>query len=80
MTYKTITEARTNLYGLIDDVCENHEPVHIQGKRGAAVLVAEEDWHAIQETLHLLSIPGLKESILRGGKISIKACKTTLNW
>jgi prevent-host-death family protein len=60
------TEARKRLYALIDEVGDSHEPVQITGKRGNAVLLEEADWNAIQETLHLVSIPGMRESILDG--------------
>jgi prevent-host-death family protein len=60
------TEARSRLYSLIDEVCQFDEPVQINGKRGNAVLLSEADWNAIQETLHLVSIPGMRESILEG--------------
>ncbi|MCP9840189.1 type II toxin-antitoxin system Phd/YefM family antitoxin [Synechococcus sp. J7-Johnson] len=60
------TEARKRLYALIDEVGNSHEPVQITGKRGNAVLLSEADWNAIQETLHLVSIPGMRESILDG--------------
>ncbi|MCP9849203.1 type II toxin-antitoxin system Phd/YefM family antitoxin [Cyanobium sp. Morenito 9A2] len=60
------TEARKRLYALIDEVGDSHEPVQITGKRGNAVLLSEADWNAIQETLHLVSIPGMRESILAG--------------
>ena len=61
-----VTEARARLYQLIDDTTANHEPVIITGKRGNAVLLAEEDWNAMNETLHLLSVPGMRESIVEG--------------
>jgi len=60
------TEARRRLYSLIDEVGESHEPVQINGKRGNAVLLSEADWNAIQESLHLVSIPGMRQSILEG--------------
>ena len=66
MTTLNVTEARANLYKLIDDTSTNHQPVVITGKRGNAVLLAEDDWNAINETLHLLSVPGMRESILEG--------------
>lgn len=59
----TASEARANLYRLIDQTAETHKPVVISGKRANAVLVSEEDWSAIQETLHLLAVPGMRESI-----------------
>lgn len=61
-----VTQARSNLYKLLDETAASHEPVHITGKRGNAVLLSEEDWRAIQETLYLLSIPGMRESIREG--------------
>ena len=60
------TEARKRLYALIDEVGDSHEPVQITGKRGNAVLLSEADWNAMQETLHLVSIPGMRVSILDG--------------
>jgi len=66
MTTMSATEARKQLYRLLDEVSRSHEPVQITGKRGNAVLVSEDDWRAVQETLYLVSIPGLRESILEG--------------
>ena len=75
-----VTEARAKLYKLIDDTTVSHEPVVITGKRGNAVLLAEDDWNAINETLHLLSVPGMRESILEGMQESIDSAATELNW
>ena len=61
MTILNATEARSKLYSLIDEATETHQPVVITGKRGNAVLVSEEDWNAISETLHLLSVPGMRD-------------------
>ena len=80
MTTLTATEARKQLYTLLDDVSESHTPVQITGKRHSAVLVAEEDWHAIQETLHLDSIPGMSASITKGLNTPINECYKELNW
>ena len=80
MTTLNVTEARANLYKLIDETSVSHEPVVITGKRGNAVLLAEEDWNAINETLHLLSVPGMRESILEGMQESIDPAATELNW
>ena len=80
MTTLNVTEARANLYKLIDDTTVSHEPVVITGKRGNAVLLAEDDWNAINETLHLLSVPGMRESILEGMQESIDVAATELNW
>ena len=62
-TLVTVSEARANLYRLIDQTAESNQPIHISGKRGSAVLVSAEDWQAIQETLYLLSVPRMRESI-----------------
>ena len=66
MTTVTATEARKQLYKLLDDVSDSHEPVQITGKRGNAVLVGEDDWRAVQETLFLESMPGMRETIIEG--------------
>ena len=63
MPILTASEARANLYRLIDQAAESHEPILIAGKRSSAVLVSEADWKAIQETMYLLSIPGMRKSI-----------------
>ena len=80
MTTLTASEARANLYRLIDQTAESHEPILISGKRGSAVLVAEEDWKAIQETLFLLSIPGMRESIKHGMAEPLSESATELDW
>ncbi len=80
MTTVTATEARKQLYKLIDDVAESHEPVQITGKRGNAVLVGEDDWRAVQETLHLVSIPGMRESILEGMAKPVEDLEGQLDW
>ena len=80
MTTVNVTEARANLYKLIDDVSVSHEPVVITGKRGNAVLLAEDDWNAITETLHLLSVPGMRESILEGMRENLEDTSNELEW
>jgi len=80
MTTLTATEARKRLYRLMGDVPESHEAVQIAGKRNSAVLVSEEDWRAIQETLYLMSMPGMKESIVKGLRTPLKKCSKELNW
>jgi antitoxin YefM len=80
MTTLNVTEARANLYKLIDEISVSHQPVIITGKRGNAVLLAEDDWNAINETLHLLSVPGMRESIVEGMQESIDSAATELNW
>ena len=74
------TEARSRLYKLLDEIAESHEPVLITGKRANAVLIAENDWRSIQETLYLLSIPGMRESIREGLKTPIEECSDKLDW
>ena len=80
MTTLTATEARKNIYSLVDEVNESHEAIQIQGKRSSAVLIAEEDWRALQETLYLSSVTGMKKSILKGMKTPIRKCSKKLVW
>ena len=80
MTTVNVTEARANLYKLIDDASVGHEPVVITGKRGNAVLLAEDDWNAINETLYLLSVPGMRESIIVGMQENLEETSTELEW
>jgi len=80
MTTLTASEARANLYRLMDQAAESHQPIVISGKRSNAVLVAEEDWAAIQETLFLLSVPSMRESIKTGMAETIDSCSTDLDW
>ena len=80
MTTISATKARTNLYTLIDETNESHEPIQITGKRGNAVLVSEDDWRAIQESLYLQSIPGMVESIKKARKEGPGKASKELNW
>jgi len=80
MTIYTATQARSNLYKLIDQVSKSHKPIHISSKNAGAVLISEEDWSAIQETLYLLSMPGMGESIKKGLKTPLKKCDEELDW
>jgi prevent-host-death family protein len=80
MTTLTASEARASLYRLIDETSDNHQPVLITGKRHNAVLVSEEDWASIQETLFLLSVPGMRESVREGLAMPIEACDKELSW
>jgi prevent-host-death family protein len=80
MTTITATKARAKLYQLVDRSAESHEPIQITGKRNNAVLISEDDWRSIQETLHLVSIPGMKESIIAGGKTPVKKCLKKIDW
>jgi len=80
MTTVTATEARTKLYKLIDETASGHLPITITGKRGNAVLLSEDDWNAIQETLYLLSITGMRESIRQGLKTPLSKCTKDIVW
>jgi len=80
MKTKTATQARKEIYNLIDEISNSHEPLQIMGKRSNAVLVSEEDWNAIQETLYLVSIPGMRESILEGMNTPLEECDDTPLW
>ena len=76
----SVTKARSNLYQLIDETSNIHEPIQITGKRSNAILISEDDWRAIQETLYLTSIPGMRESIQQGLKTPIDDCSEALDW
>ncbi|HAR97922.1 MAG TPA: type II toxin-antitoxin system prevent-host-death family antitoxin [Syntrophus sp. (in: bacteria)] len=80
MTTLSASEARKRLYNLVDEVKETHRPVQIVGKRSNAVLVSEEDWKAIEETLCLASIPGMRESIKKGLKTPVEKCEEDAGW
>ena len=80
MTTLTATEARKSLYSLLDDVAESHKAIQITGKRHSAVLVSGDDWNAIQETLYLLSIPGMRESIRKGLDTPLAKCSKDAGW
>ena len=80
MTTLTASSARANLYRLIDQVAESHQPVHITGRRTSAVLVSSEDWQAIQETLYQLSVPDMRKSISKGKAEPLEKSNKTLKW
>jgi len=80
MTTLSATEARKTLYNLLDDVALSHDPIQIVGKRNSAVLVSEDDWRAIQETLYLTSISGIRESIIDGLNTPVSKCSKELAW
>ena len=80
MTILNVTEARAKLYSLIDEAADSHHPIIIRGKRGNAVLISEEDWNAISETLHLMSIPGMGESIKEGMETPVSECSEEIDW
>lgn len=80
MTTINATEARAKLYNLIDQAAETHQPIVITGKRNNAILLSEEDWSAINETLYLLSVPGMRESIKEGLTQNLDECSKELDW
>ena len=80
MTTMTASRARAQLYRLLDQASHGHEPIQITGKRGNAILLSEEDWRAVQETLYLISIPGMRASIRKGLKTPLSKLSKTVNW
>ena len=80
MTRITATEARRRLFALLDEVAESGEPIQIAGKRHSAVLVSEDDWRAVQETLYLATIPGMRDSIRKGLDTPVDKCAKELDW
>ena len=80
MTTLNVTEARSKLYKLIDETLNTHQPITITGKRGNAVLISEDDWKSVEETLFLLSIPGMRDSIREGMSESISDLDTQVDW
>jgi len=80
MSVLTASKARANLYRLIDQAADSHDPILIAGKRNSAVLVSEEDWNAIQETMHLMSVPGMRKSIRDAMAEPLAASAKVLRW
>jgi len=80
MSSINITNARKDLYRIVESVNMSHEPIHITGKNSSAVLIGEEDWKSIEETLYLISIPGMRESILDGMNTPIDELDSDLDW
>lgn len=76
----TATKARNSIYKLIDETAKESKPIQITGKRSNAVLISEDDWNSIQETLYLLSIPGMEKSLLEGMKEPIEKCTDKVIW
>ena len=80
MTSLPVTKARSTLYQLLDEAAASHEPIQITGKRRNGVLISEEDWRSIQETLYLLSVPGMRESIRRGMREPLRKSSKNPGW
>ena len=74
----TATQARKDIYNLVAQTELNHEPVQITGKQNNAILLSESDWNDIQETLYLMSVPGMSESIIKGMETPLDECDDTL--
>lgn len=74
------TSLRKDVYNLLESVEQGHEPIQITSKRANAILIGESDWRAIQETLYLLSVPGMRESLLEGKNSSLDECDKELDW
>jgi antitoxin YefM len=80
MTTLTATQARANFFKLLEQAALSHEPIQITGRRQNAVLISEEDFHAMQETLYLLGIPGMKKSLLKAKKAPLKSYTKKRPW
>jgi prevent-host-death family protein len=80
MTTLNVSKARADLYRLIDQVVKSHKPIMISGKRANGVLISEEDWSAIQETLFLLGIPDMRKSIKDAISEPLSTSKSTIKW
>jgi prevent-host-death family protein len=80
MTTLPATQARAKLYALMDETAQSHQPIQITGKRNNSILISQEDWSAIQETLFLLSVPGMRDSIKQGMAEPVEDCSTSLSW
>jgi len=76
----TASKAKADLSKLLEEAASSHRPIQIAGKRASGVLISEEDWRSIQETLYLLSIPGMRESIREGLATPIEECSQELEW
>jgi antitoxin YefM len=77
---RTVEARKAKVSELLAESEKSHEPIHIIGKKNAAVLISVDDWHAIEETLYLLSIPKMRESIVRGLKTPVEKCSAELSW
>lgn len=80
MSSINITNARKNLYKIVESVNQSHDPIHISGKNASAVLIGEDDWKSIKETMYLLSIPGMRDSLIEGMNTPFSDLDSQLNW
>lgn len=80
MNAYTPTQARANLFKLIEETNQSHSPVYIIGKNSKAVLLSEDDYRSMMETLYIMSIPGMKDSILKASKAPLSDFSETIDW
>ena len=80
MNVITVSNARKALHKLVVEVAFSHKPLLITGRNARAVLVSEDDWKAINETLHLLSLQGMRASIIEGLKTPLEDCDEFIEW
>jgi prevent-host-death family protein len=80
MTTLTATQARTQIFKLLDETAASHQPIQITGRRNNGVLLSEEDFRAMQETLYLVGVPGMKASLLKAKKAPLKAYSKKRPW
>lgn len=80
MVSMTASQVRAKLFRLMDETAASHEPILITGKRVNSVLISEDDWKSIQETLYLASVPGMRESIVEGMRTPSAKMSRKLTW
>ena len=76
----TVSEARANIFRLMEQIADSHEPILVTGKHTNTVMISEEDWRGIQETIYLSSVPGMAQSIREGMNTPIEECNDKIEW
>jgi len=76
----SVSQARANIYNLMDETAETHEPILITGKRNNVVMLSQEDWNAIEETLYLNSIPNMVSSLQESMNAPDSEFSETIEW
>ena len=74
MSVINATTARANFYKIVDEAIDSHEPICVTAKKGNVIIISEDDWRSMQETLYLLSIPGMRESLIEGKNTPTSEC------
>ena len=74
MLSTNITNFRKNIFGMLEQTIKFNEPVNISTKDGYAIVISEEDYNGLMETLYLSSIPAMKEKIVEGLKTPLDDC------